>query len=133
MLCVPDDNIFLPTIKENLLVELENSKKTILTVLDLIQNSYNTNSCKDSNKIFSAISAAYLLGKDSGAKVIVFNGSQSMASLPKMKSSNINNIPKDELHYTPTDDKQLSNMGLNMTNENISCDIFVTNESYVVR
>jgi hypothetical protein len=133
MLCVSDENVFLPSTIQSLLVDLEGSKKMALTALDLIQSSFSTNSCKDSNKLFTAINAGYLIAKNTGGKLLVFNASQSMTALPKMKSNNIVNIPKDELIYTPTDDKQLSTMGINMTNENISIDLFVASESYIVR
>lgn len=130
MLCVSDDNIFLPSTIESLVVDLSSSKKMALTALDLIQSSFSSNSCKDSSKLFTAINAGYLLAKNTGGKLLVFNASHSMTALPKMKSSNTLNIPKDELIYTPTDDKQLSTMGINMTNDNISCDLFIAAESY---
>jgi protein transport protein SEC24 len=132
MLCVSDETMFLPCPIDNLLVNANDNKKNILTLLDMIQNSYTNNTCKDSNKIFHGISAAYLLAKKSGAKVVVFNSSQSMTLLPKMKSKNVPNLPKEELIYSPTDDKQLSSMGINLTNENISIDVFATAESYIV-
>jgi protein transport protein SEC24 len=133
MLCVSDENIFLPSTIENLIVDLGSSKKMTLTALDLIQSSFSTNTCKDSNKMFSAINAGYLLAKGTGGKLLVFNASHSMTALPKMKSNNTINIPKDELIYSPTDEKQLSTMGINMTNENISCDLFIASETYTVR
>lgn len=129
---ITDDSIFLPTIPENLLVNLNENKTQILNVLELIQNSYTTSSCKDSNKIFHAINAGFLLCKENGGKLIAFNASVSMSSLPRMKSPNSSNIPKEDIFYSATDDKQLSNMGINMTNENISCDIFVSSENFVV-
>jgi len=131
-LSITDDSIFLPTIPENLLVNLNENKTQILNVLELIQNSYTTSSCKDSNKIFHAINAGFLLCKENGGKLIAFNASVSMSSLPRMKSPNSSNIPKEDIFYSATDDKQLSNMGINMTNENISCDIFVSSENFVV-
>jgi protein transport protein SEC24 len=132
MLCVSDENVFLPSTIDSLLVPLDKSKKIALTALDLIQTSFTNNTCKDSHKIFTAINAGYLLAKNTGGKMIIFNASLSMTQLPKMKSSGVVNIPKDELVYTPTDEKQLSTMGINLTNENISCDMFIASESYVV-
>ncbi len=132
-LSISDDSIFLPTVTENLVVNLNENKIQILNVLELIQNSYTTSSCKDSNKIFHAINAGFLLCKENGGKLIAFNSSVSMSSLPRMKSPNSGNIPKEDLYYSSTDDKQLSNMGINMTNENISCDIFVSSDNFVVK
>jgi Sec23/Sec24 trunk domain len=103
-----------------------------LNVLELIQSTHISSSCKDSSKIFHAINAGYLLCKENGGKLVVFNGSASMTNLPKMKHPNSTSIPKEDVLYSPTDDKQISNMGINLTNENISVDIFVASEHYVV-
>jgi protein transport protein SEC24 len=134
MLCISDETMFLPCPIDNLLVNASDNKKIILDLLDMIQNSYTTNSCKDSNRIFHGISAAFLLARKTGAKIICFNASHSMTLLPKMKSKNVPNLSKEELVYSPTDDKQLSSMGINLTNENISVDVFVSSaeNSFIV-
>jgi hypothetical protein len=133
MLCIAEDEIFLPCPPSNLLINPLTNKTILLNTIELIQSSCANNTCKDSNKIFNAITAGYLITKNTGGKLIVFNASSGMIQLPKMKSNKISTIAKDELIYTPTDDRQLSTMGVNMTNENISCDIFLTSENYVVR
>jgi hypothetical protein len=130
MLCVSDDNIFLPVPIDYLLVDLEANKKLILSTLDLIQNSFTTNSCKDTNKIFNGLEAGHLLTRITGGKLLVFNASQSMMTTPKMKS-NIN-LSRDEVIYSPTDERKLSNIGINLTNDNVSCDIFVASDSFIV-
>lgn len=148
MLCVSDDEMFLPCPMSNLLVNLQENQKNVLNLLDHIQNSFLNNSCKDSNKLFSAINAAYaLLGskvdKNSqsvtdlkqltiGGKLLIFNSSNAVTTHPKMKAKNAPNLPKDEIIYAPTDDKQLSTMGVNLTNENISIDLFVSSDGYTV-
>jgi protein transport protein SEC24 len=132
MLCVSDENIFLPSTLDSLIVSLDSSKEILINTLDSIASSFVSSSCKDSQKIFTAINAGYLLAKSTGGKLLVFNASQSMTILNKMKTPNVVNIPKDEAIYSPTDDKQLSTMGINMTNENISLDLFIACESYVV-
>jgi hypothetical protein len=132
MLCVSEDEMFLPTPYENLIVNPSTCKSLLLNTIELIQSSSATNSCKDSNKLFNALSAGHLIAKNTGAKLIVFNASMGMTQTNKMKSNKISSIAKDELIYTPTDDRQLSTMGVNMTNDNISCDIFLSSENYVV-
>jgi hypothetical protein len=132
MLCISDEDTFLPCPVDSLLVNPIKSRKILLNTLDLIQSSYTNNSCKDSTKIFSAINAGYLLSKTTGGKLLVFNASVGMIQTPKMKSSKVSSIAKDEIIYTPTDDKQLSNIGVTLTNENISCDLFVSCDNYVV-
>jgi protein transport protein SEC24 len=131
MFCISDEVPYLPSTVNNILVNLQESKKIILTLLDLIQNSFTANTCKDSNKVFNAIQAAFLLGKDNGGKLLVFNASNSMTITSKMKTNNIVNIPKEELIYTPTDDKQFANLGINMTNENVSVDLFISSDVFV--
>jgi hypothetical protein len=111
---------------------LNENKAQILNVIECIQNSHTSSSCKDSGKIFHAINAGYLLCKDNGGKLILFNASNSIVNLPKMKSPNSSKIPKEDIYYSPTDDKSISNMGINLTNENISCDIFVASDSFIV-
>jgi len=132
MLCVSEDEIFLPCPFNNLIVNPVSSKTLLLNTLELIQNTAMNNTCKDSNKLFNAISAAYLIAKNTAAKIIVFNASVGMIQSPKMKSNKISSIPKEELIYSATDDRQLVMLGVNMTNENISVDIFLASESYVV-
>lgn len=132
MLCVGEDDVFLPCPYDNLVVNPVASKTILMNTIELIQSSCGNNTCKDSSKLFNAITAGYLIAKNTGGKLIVLNASSGMIQLPKMKSNKISNIAKDELIYTPTDDRQLSTMGVNMTNDNISCDIFQTSENYVV-
>ena len=132
MLCVKDDELFLPCPINNLLISLNDNKKNVLNLLDLIQNSFINTTCKDSNKIFHAVNAAYILANKIGGRLLIFNASQSMTSLPKMKSKNSGNLPKEEIIYSPTDDKQLSQMGINLTNENICCELFVTSDTFIV-
>ena len=132
MMCIAEDEVFLPTPYQNLLVNPVSSKTLLMNTLEMIQSSAANNRCKDSSKFFSAISAGYLIARNTGAKLIVFNASIAMINSPKMKSNKISSIAKDELIYTATDDKQLSTMGVNLTNENISCDVFITCENYTV-
>ena len=133
MFCVSDENVFLPCPLKILLGNVMDCKKQILTVLDLIQNSFSNSSCKDSSKLFTAINAGYLLTKGHGGKFLIFNASQSMINLPRMKSSKMNSIPKDEIIYTPTDDLSLKNMGINLSSEHISCDLFIAAETFTVK
>ena len=129
---VADDSIYLPTVLDNLLVNLNENKSQILNVIECIQNTHTSSTCNDSPKLFHAINAGYLMCKENGGKLILFNSSNSIVNLPKMKSPNSSKIPKEDLYYSPTDDKNISNMGINMTNENISCDIFVSTDSFIV-
>jgi protein transport protein SEC24 len=134
MLCVSDEPTYLPTIKENLILNLNKDKNKILQILDLIQNNFSTNLCKDSLKMFSALNGAYLIGRgkeNSGGKVIIFSSSNALSQSSKLNGGLKENPSKEEIAYTTHDKRQLGNMGINLTNENMSCDIFCCAETQI--
>ena len=138
MLTVNDEQIFLPTYKDNLIFDIQKDKDKILQILDLIQNNFNrnnqnilNNNCKDSTLIFTSIVAAYLLGKGTGGKLIVFSSSNSLSLLPKMNGGIDKNATKEQISYSAHDKRQLGNMGINLTNENMSCDIFASADNKI--
>ena len=131
MLTVNEEKIFLPTERNNLIFSLEQDKDKILQTLDLIQNTFNknnsnipNNNCKDSLQIFNAINGAYLIGKNLGGKIIVFSSSNNLNSIPKMVVGLDKNMTKEQIAYSPHDQKILGQIGIKLTNENMSCDIF---------
>ena len=138
MLTVNDDSMFLPSHRNNLIFNLEKDKDKILQTLDLIQNTFNrnnqnivNNNCKDSAQIFQAIIGAFLIGKNMGGKIIVFSSSNIISTLPKMNGGIESNMTKEQIAYTPLDNRQLRNIGINLTNENIGCDIFACADSKI--
>jgi hypothetical protein len=50
----------------------------IISTLDLIQSSFNTNINKEATKFIEALDAAYMLGKEAGGKILLFNASHSI-------------------------------------------------------
>jgi len=44
----------------------------------------------------------------------------------------VTNLPKDEAVITPTDNKQLINLGIEFTNNNVSVDMYVTSDQFIV-
>ena len=138
MLSVNEDPVFLPTEKNNLIFNLENDKDKILQTLDLIQNTFNrnnqnivNNNCKDSTQIFQAIIGAFLIGKNKGGKIILFSSSNIIGTLPKMNGGIESNMTKEQIAYTPLDNRKLKSIGINLTNENIGCDIFACADSKI--
>ena len=138
MLTVNEESIFLPTDKNNLIFNLEKDKDKILQTLDLIQNTFNknnpnmpSNNCKDSLLIFQAVFAAYLIGKNLGGKIIIFNSSNNLNSIPKMVVGLNKNMTKEQIAYSAHDNKKLGNTGINLTNENLSCDVFASADSQI--
>ena len=41
------------------------------------------------------------------------------------------NMTKEQIAYSAHDSRKLGNMGINLTNENMSCDIFATAEAQI--
>ena len=138
MLTVNDEQIFLPTNKNNLIFNLKSEKDKILQILDLIQNTFNknnpnilNNNCKDSLQIFNAITGAYLLGKGIGGKILIFSCSNAINKIKIMNESLEKNETKEQIAYSIHDKRQIGNMGINLTNENMSCDVFACAENKI--
>ena len=134
MLTVCDEEIFLPTNRNNLIFNLKKDKDKIFQTLELIQNTFNRNNpnldnIKDSVKIFSAIVGAYLIGKNYGGKIILFSSSNILNTIPSMIGGFDKNMTKEQVAYSALDNRKLRNIGINLTNENIGCDIFASAES----
>ena len=138
MLTVNDEQIFLPTCEKNLIFNLKIEKHKILQILDLIQNTFNrnnqniiNNNCKDSLQIFTAIVGAYLLGKNNGGKILVFSSSNKINTIKIMNEGLDKNATKEQIAYSAHDKNRLGNIGLNLTNKNMSCDMFVSAENQI--
>ena len=138
MLTVNDEEMFLPTNRNNLIFSIQKDKDKILQILDLIQNTFNKNNqnitnsnCKDSTHIFSSIVGAYLIGKNLGGKIVLFSSSNILNILPNMIGGYDKNMTKEQLAYSALDKKKLRNIGINLTNENIGCDIFASADSQI--
>ena len=137
MIC-NDEPCFLPSNFDNLVFDIYDDRDKILQIIDLIYNTYinnfeniTNNLIKDSQKLFSALNGAYLLGRNKGGKIIIFSSSNTLNQNPKMKEGIDKNWTKEQMAYSCHDKRQLGNMGINLTNENISCDIFVTAETQI--
>ena len=125
--------IFLPTDKNNLILNIDKDKDKILQTLDLIQNTFNknnnnipNNNCKDSLQILQAIVGAYLIGKNLGGKIIVFSSSNKLNLIPKMNVGLDKGMTKERIAYSAYDIRKQGNMGIHSTNEIMSCYIFAT-------
>jgi hypothetical protein len=97
MHCVNDNILYLPLPIENLLVNLASSRDIIMATLELIQTSFNNNTNRDGPKLIEALEASYLLSKDTGAKLLLFCGSNSIAEHVRMYSIIYQNINSIEL------------------------------------
>ena len=133
MLTVNEDPVFLPTNINNLIFNLEKDKEKIFQIIDNIQSTFNTNNqnmpnshCKDSLQIFQAIVGGYLIGRKLGGKIIIFSSSNNLNSIPKMVVGIEKNMTKEQIAYSAHDQTKLGKMGIALTNENMSVDIFAS-------
>ena len=137
MLIVTDEPTFLPTSKINLILNIEDDKDKILQIFDLIQSTFNKNNLNvknhvaNSDKIFSALNSGYLLGKNLGGKIVIFSASNNLGKLHKMVGGVDKNATKEQIAYSCNDNKQIEVMGINLTNENISVDLFISAEKNI--
>ena len=137
MLIVTDEPTFLPTSKINLILNIEDDKDKILQIFDLIQSTFNKNNINlknhinNSDKIFSALNSGYLLGKNLGGKIVIFSASNNLSKLPKMVGGVDKNSTKEKIAYSCNDKKQIEIMGINLTNDNISVDLFISAEKNI--
>ena len=137
ILTVADEPTFLPTSKINLILNVEDDKDKILQILDLIQSLFNKNNLnlknhvKDSEKIFSALNGAYLLGKNLGGKILIFSASNAIGRLPQMNGVIDKNATKEQIAYSCHDNKEIEIMGINLTNDNMSVDLFISAENEI--
>ena len=144
MLCINDEkDIFIPTFRDNLLVSLSENKNKLIQIIESIQNSiYNQlaqnekikNSEKNATKFFDAIKAANLLGGILGGKMLIFSGSD-------IKNLEMMNDKKDEDDLEREKEngynqnlerggKKLAKMGIDVTYNNFSVNIFQTCDEY---
>ena len=128
MLCVNDNEMFIPTIKDNLLLSINDGKDKIISIIELIQNSFTTSSIKDSTKLFYALDASYQILKGTGGKVVLFSSSNAINSISLLNSTEVKLNTQEQKMYTPSDNGKLKSLGIRLTNENISVDIFVFSE-----
>ena len=75
MYSISPNGVFLPLPNEYLLVNLAQCKNNIITCLDNIQNCFTSNVNREATCYIETLDAIYLLAKESGAKVLLFNAS----------------------------------------------------------
>jgi len=129
MFQVNDSAIFLPLPMKYLLVNLVESKDIILSTLDMIQSGFNSNTQRDASKLLEALDSTGMIVHGIGGKVMIFHASHSIREHPRLKSTQ--NLAQDELIYATTDNRLLSNKGINFSEHNASVDLFIAAEQYI--
>ena len=123
------NDLFLPTKKDFLLVNLKKYKSKIIQIIENIQNyicSDNYNAPKESQRFFDVIKMCDLIGEKNGGKILIFNGSNvSQLDLMNNTENGINNLNDNKkLKYKLTDGGKISKFGINLSLHGFSINVF---------
>ena len=123
------NDLFLPTKKDFLLVNLKKYKNKIIQIIENIQNyicSDNYNAPKESQRFFDAIKMCDLIGEKYGGKILIFNCSNvSKLDLMNNSENGINNLNDNKnSKYKLTDGGKISKFGINLSLHGFSVNIF---------
>ena len=136
MLYINDNDIFIPTNKDYLLVNLRDNKNKLIQIIESIQNYIsnellnNKPEIKDATKTFDSIKCVNLLGVELGGKIMLFNGSNVnlLEMMNDPKDSEIgNNINKNLVRGAV----KLSKLGIDVTYNNFSINIFQSCNEFI--
>ena len=122
-------DLFLPTNKTYLLVNLKKYKNKLIQIIENIQNfisQENYKTPKESNRFFDALKICDLIGKKEGGRILIFNGS----SLSKLELMNINNSSDINPKYKPTDGGKISAFGIDLSLHGICINVFQACKTY---
>ena len=122
------NNLFLPTNKDFLLIDIKKYKNKLIQIIENIQtyiSSENCNTSKEANRFFDAVKICDLIGEKKGGKILIFSGT----NLSKLKFMN---NPKDEdtlddyniKKYKITDGGQIGKLGISISLHGLSVNIF---------
>ena len=132
MLSVTDKDVFIPTNKNNLLVDLKDNKNKLIQIIESIQNNIvnQNNETKDATKIFDAIKSVNVLGGPSGGKIMLFSGS-NISLLEEMNDQNNNEDNKNINKNLERGAQKLSQLGIEVTYNNYSIIIFQSANEFI--
>ena len=128
------DNLFLPTNKDFLLVDLKKYKNKFIQIIESIQNNISSESYKapkDAIRFFDTIKICDLINGKNGGKILIFSGS-NISKLDIMNSSNFDgniNDPKD-IKYKLTDGGKIGKLGICISLNGLSVNIFQSCKTY---
>ncbi len=118
-----DNELFIPTNMDYLLVDVKKFKDKFLQIIENIQNcinSYNSN-VKEANRFFDVIKICNLIGNKKGGKILIFNGS-SVSKLKLMNGSIDTELNNNK--YRITDGGQIGKLGISISLNGLSVNIF---------
>ena len=121
------NDLFLPTNRDFLLVDVKKYKNKLLQIIESIQNNINSNNniFKEANRFFDVIKISNLIGNKNGGKILIFSGS-NVSKLSLMNGINIdnNNETFNNNKYGITDKGKIGKLGINISLNGLSVNIF---------
>lgn len=120
------DNLFLPTNRDYLLVDVKKYKNNFIQIIESLQNyiTSNDNKIKEANRFFDVINICNLIGNKKGGKILIFSGSNvSKLKLMNCITNNDSETNKNN-RYRITDGGQIGKLGINISLNGLSVNIF---------
>ena len=122
------NNLFLPTTKDFLLVNLKEYKNKFIQIIENIQNyisSDNYNPPNEATRFFDAIKICDLIGENKGGKILIFSGCNVSKLNIMNNQNNQSTLDNYNTHkYKLTDGGQIGKLGINISLHGLSVNIF---------
>ena len=118
-----ENELFVPTNRDYLLVDLKKYKNKFLQIIENIQNrilSYNNN-IKEADRFFDVIKICNLINNKHAGKILIFSGS-NISKLKLMNGENSQNL--DNNKYSVTDEGKIGKLGISISINGLSTNIF---------
>ena len=122
------NELFLPTNRDYLLVDIKKYKNNFVQIIENIQNNLinNINNVKEANRFFDAIKICNLICDKKGGKILIFNGC-NISGLKFMNSINQDdNSEMSNNKYKTTDGGQIGKLGISLSLNGLSVNVFQT-------
>ena len=124
----PFNNLFIPTNKDFLLIDLKKYKNRLIQIIENIQtyiSSDNCNTSKEATRFFDAIKICDFIGEKKGGKILIFSGS-NLSKLNLMNNPNDDDSLDDynTKKYKTTDGGQIGKLGISISLHGLSVNIF---------
>ena len=120
------DNLFLPTNRDYLLVDIKKFKNNFIQIIESLQNyiAFSDNKVKEANRFFDVIKICNIIGDKKGGKILIFSGS-NVSKIQLMNNINNNNNETDKnIRYKITDGGEIGKLGINISINGLSVNIF---------
>ena len=129
------NDLFLPTNKDFLLVNLKEYKNKLIQIIENIQNyisSENYNPPNEATRFFDVIKICDLIGENKGGKILIFSGS-NISKLNLMNNPiNENTLDNYNTHkYKLTDGGQIGKLGISISLHGLSVNIFQSCKTHI--